>query len=496
MPLPHNAAISTKQKFARSFGGVQGILLRPYRVASFLTVTALAVALVFLTYTAWSSTRHLAPLERHLIHMQGLQDASLSIQELLVHHLNSQSNPQPAEVAKISQQLATLLLEGDSLHPDTPQKLREAQQFLDNSVPNTEVGLLAALSIVREVLAKENQLQHTALAAVRAASVRETIIAAISLVLVPLSAWLILSYLRRRTFEPLQNLGVMLENVGNLEFEPTSLPDASDPFFHVYDRYNHMTTRLREVQHENTELQSTLKAQVRAATETLLQQQRDLADGARLAAIGEFSARLAHELRNPLSGILMALRNMEREAKSADERERLNAIIEEIERIKRLLAGLLDKSPQSPESPAPINLADLVGEVVTLFSYQLDEDISVHTDVASVICSVPRDTLRQVVLNLLRNSADALEGRKGRISVSAGLNGNQLELTVADTGPGYPQDLLRYGIRPFWTQKMSGSGLGLAVVKRLVHSAGGELHLSNNDDGGARAHINLPCEAS
>lgn len=485
-----------REKFARSIGGVQGILLRPFRVASFLTVTALALALVFLTYTAWSSTEHLAPLERHLVHMQALQDASLSIQEILVHDLESRSQPQPGEVAKISQKLANILLEGDNLHPDTPGKLREAQQFLDNSVPNAQLGLLAALSIVRDVLSKENELQHTALSAVRAASIRETVIAAVALLLVPLSAMLLLAYLRRRTFAPLQNLGEMLENVGNLEFKPTTLPNTSDPFFHVYDRYNHMTARLRDVQHENAELQSNLTAQVRAATETLLQQQRDLADGARLAAIGEFSARLAHELRNPLSGILMALRNMEREAESPDERERLNAIIDEIERIKRLMAGLLDKSPQSPERPAPIDVSELVGDIITLFSYQLGEGVDIERHVPKARCTLPRDTLRQVILNLLRNSADALEGQSGHIRVSAEVVKGQLELTVSDTGPGFPEDLLRYGIRPFWTQKLSGSGLGLAVVKRLVQSAGGELHLSNNHDGGARAHIVLPCEAS
>lgn len=477
-------------------GSVHGTLLRPFRVASMLTVGALVISLLFLTYTAWSSAQHLLPLERHLLHMQALQDASFSIQDILVHHIKSGDQPDPAEISRVSRQLQKILESGDSLHPDTPEKLKEARSFLDSSVSNKRVGLLAALSIVRKVLAEENGLQQATVLAVHNASLREMTIAAVTLLLLPLAAMLLLAYMRRRSFGPLQSLGDMLENVGNLEFRPTQLPEPSDPFFEVYDRYNRMTERLKRVQHENTELQNNLEAQVKAATQTLLRQQRDLADGARLAAIGEFSARLAHELRNPLSGILLALRNMERETDDPDSKQRYNAIIEEMERIKRLLAGLLDKSPQAPETPVRLELQELVGDVVTLFRYQVPQTITINQTIAKGACNLPRDTFRQVLLNLLRNSVDAMEDEPGTITIAAEQDRGQLHLCVSDTGPGYPEDLLRYGIRPYFSQKTSGSGLGLAVVKRLVRSAGGELNLSNLAQGGACAEIVLPCEAN
>ncbi len=475
-------------------GSMQGVLLFPFRLAAMVTVAGLVLSLLFLAYTAWSSAQRLLPLERHLLHMQQLQDASFSIQGILVQNINSGTQPDPKQITKVSAQLESILKSGDSLHPDTPRKLQDARNFLDSTEPNSKVGLLAALNIMRNVLVAENNLQRTTVLSVHNASLREVAIAIATLLLLPLSAVLLFSYVRRRTIGPLRSLGDLLKNVGNLDFRSTQLPDSHDPFFEVYERYNRMTDRLKRVSHENAELQATLQSQVRAATETLLRQQRELADSAKLAAIGEFSARLAHELRNPLSGILLALRNMERETGDPDAKQRFNAIVEEIERIKRLLAGLLDKAPQAPEVPVKLDLEALVNDVVTLFRYQMPDNIEVEQIIEVKICTLPRDTIRQILLNLLRNSVDAMAPDEGKITIHVKSVEEKLRFRVTDTGPGYPEELLHYGIRPFWSQKTSGSGLGLAVVRRMVRSAGGDLQLSNLTGAGACAEIILPCE--
>jgi signal transduction histidine kinase len=99
-----------------------------------------------------------------------------------------------------------------------------------------------------------------------------------------------------------------------------------------------------------------------------------------------------------------------------------------------------------------------------------------------------------VLLNLLRNSAEAIGERGGRILIEARRTEQILQLIVSDDGPGYPDDLLHFGIRPFLSGNAKGTGLGLAIVRRLVKSVGGELHLANSDDGGACTTVTLPCK--
>ncbi|MCB1494030.1 MAG: hypothetical protein KDJ77_19870, partial [Rhodobiaceae bacterium] len=323
-------------------GSIQQTLLRPYRLATILAAIALFVSLGFLTFTAWSSARRLDPLERHLTHLQGLQDSSLGIQELLIRHIEQNSPPLPEEIARIRSGLQEILDRGDHMHADTPAALREAMTFLQSDNANPEAGLLAALSVIRDTLKRENTLQRESVAATREAAQVEVLVAGAALILAPLSSFLLLAYIRRRSFRSLRLLSDLLENVGNLDFRTMEPPGENDPLTDVFQRYNLMADRLRKARDEQNRREETLEHQVRAASETLLRQQSDLADGARLAALGEFSARVAHELRNPISGITLALRNLESETEVDDHRERIGLVVEEMDRITRLLNTLLE----------------------------------------------------------------------------------------------------------------------------------------------------------
>lgn len=478
----------------RQPSGINALLLRPFRLAAILAAVALTISLGFLAYTAWTSAQRVEPLERHLAHLQDLQQSSIDIQDILIRSFEERSPPKRDDIVRIRARLEKLLASKDDLHPQTPQRVRQALAFLQSDEGDVKAGLLAALSVIRQAMTAEGELQSQIVAATRRSAEAELTVASAAMLVTPLVAMLLLAFMRSRSFRSIERLSTLLENVGNLRFKSTApVSDRDDPLAVVFDRYNDMAEKLRAAQREAAERTEDLENQVRAASEMLLSQQAELEQGARLAALGEFSAQLAHELRNPISGVSIALRNLETEIETDDHRERVALIADEMDRVTRLLNALLDKGRSSPETPARVDTRELVGDVVRLFSYQLPERIAVRSDVEARSCVLPRDTIRQVLINLLRNSRDALGDGSGDISVKMQRVGEMSKLTVSDNGPGYPDDLLSHGIRPFQSGKPTGTGLGMSVVQRLVHAAGGEIKLMRGADGGAVTVVTLPC---
>ena len=105
---------------------------------------------------------------------------------------------------------------------------------------------------------------------------------------------------------------------------------------------------------------------------------------------------------------------------------------------------------------------------------------------------MPEAGLRQAMINLILNAAEAMEGTAGEILVTAQKEGGEIGLCVCDSGPGFPVELLQRGIQEFGTGRPGGSGLGLASVRRFVSNQGGRLELFNRDVGGACVLISLP----
>ena len=474
-------------------GAIQKALLQPSRFAALLAVGAVVLSLGFLAYTAAQSSQRLDPLERHMAHLQDLQQINIDIQELLIHHVRSATAPDPAQVRRISAALDTLERRGAHLHPETPPSLRQARSFLDDSTVDAKTGLLAALSIIRRTLDHENRLQREVVIDSRRAAKLETAVALGAMLLTPLLALALMAGMQRRGFRSIDRLSRLLENVGNLDFSAAAPVPSDDPLADVYARYNDMAARLRTASREAEAHASALEAQVRAASETLLRQQAELENGARLAAVGEFAARLAHELRNPISGISAALHNMEEELPAGEEQDRVRLIADEMQRVTGLLNRILEQGRAHLETPVQVAARRLVDDIVRLLRYQVPAPIEIRASVDDTTCLLPRDTLRQVLINLLRNASEAIGDAPGTITIEMTRDGGLLTLTVADNGPGYPEALLTRGIRPFQTSKADGTGLGMSIIQRLVRSAGGEIHLGSSVEGGARTVVTLPC---
>jgi signal transduction histidine kinase len=255
-----------------------------------------------------------------------------------------------------------------------------------------------------------------------------------------------------------------------------------------------MVTHLAELEEAKRLYAQSLQREVRIATQALLEQQASLARAERLAAIGEVAAELAHEIRNPLAGILMAFNNLRREIDDRNQCERMELIGSELKRLASLLTEMLNQSKHSPEVASDFDLTILIQDLLKLTRYQIPESIQLEVDTpATLPVHLPESGIRQALLNLILNAVVALEGNAGCIIVKARADTPGLSIDVLDNGCGFSQELLDYGIRPFRTTHTHGTGLGLAMVQRFVKNIGGTIKLSNRQAHGACVTLLLPC---
>jgi signal transduction histidine kinase len=219
----------------------------------------------------------------------------------------------------------------------------------------------------------------------------------------------------------------------------------------------------------------------------------------RLAAIGQMSAMVAHEVRNPL-GILRGQVELARERLAADaparERERFVEMLAEIERLNRLTDEFLALARDAPVERAPLDLRALVTEVMGAARDSTSAaGAALDTQLPEGVLAIEGDAqkLRQLLLNLVLNAVQ-VGGAGVRVRVAAARVGDEAVITVADDGPGVPAELAASLFEPFVGTRPGGSGLGLAVARRVAERHGGRLVLDPAPAGtrGASFSLHLP----
>jgi two-component system sensor kinase FixL len=236
-----------------------------------------------------------------------------------------------------------------------------------------------------------------------------------------------------------------------------------------------------------------------------VERRNELAHLSRVAMLGELSGALAHELNQPLAAILSnaqaASRFLDSGAVDLNEVRSILADIAEDDKrageVIRRLRGLLKKEDRIQQ--APLDLNEVVMEVLKLVrSDVLNRNVVVDMDFAPALPQVLGDRvqLQQVVLNLVVNGCDAMENnpvRDRRLIVrTEPVDGNRVEVTVADCGVGIAPDQLERVFEPFVTTKGTGMGLGLAVCRAIVNAHGGRIWATTNPYCGASFHFEVP----
>jgi signal transduction histidine kinase len=245
----------------------------------------------------------------------------------------------------------------------------------------------------------------------------------------------------------------------------------------------------------------------------------------RLAALGSMAAGLAHEVKNPLGAIKGAaqlLEELQKDGAAADadpsKMEFLGIILEETDRLNRVVGSFLDYARPHAGNPVPVDINAAVRRSVQILSSQQAGEVDIRLELGEPMlrARIDPEKLRQVLMNLVQNALQAMNG-EGRVTiatshrrasrsawVTAGPNSDRsgqlpkdnepevVEISVHDTGPGISQKVLKNLFVPFFTTKEQGTGLGLAISQSIVQNAGGSIHVLSQPGAGTKFVITLP----
>ena len=215
----------------------------------------------------------------------------------------------------------------------------------------------------------------------------------------------------------------------------------------------------------------------------------------RLSAIGQLSASLAHEIRNPLASIDGAANLIESPHASQEMRKGSLAIIhKETQRLNRLLTNLLDFArPRRPEFQ-PVDPNRLIDSIINLAGHSAEQKgITLRKDVPAAVPSIECDPeqMKQVILNLVINAVQAMTG-PGEVLLAARPLDSSVMISVCDQGAGVVEENLDKIFDPFFTTKEAGTGLGLSVVHQIVTQHGGVVNAERNPHGGMTFSLVIP----
>ncbi|HIJ90058.1 MAG: ATP-binding protein [Desulfobulbaceae bacterium] len=217
----------------------------------------------------------------------------------------------------------------------------------------------------------------------------------------------------------------------------------------------------------------------------------------RFVALGKMAAGVAHEVRNPLSSIKgFATLLGSRFPAASEEGEAARLLITEVERLNRSITELLTYARPLPLAMAEVEIKPFIEESLKLIQSDARElGVAVHHEIslARHQARLDKDRLNQVLLNLYLNSLQAMEhGGKLEVSVREGNQSNNIEISVRDTGCGIAEDILERVMDPYFTTKPEGTGLGLAMVYKIIDEHGGTIKIASKKGEGTTVTITLP----
>ena len=216
----------------------------------------------------------------------------------------------------------------------------------------------------------------------------------------------------------------------------------------------------------------------------------------KLAELGRLTAGIAHEIKNPLAIIGYALELLCRDGDMTPfQTEMAEKIESEIERLQSLTEGLLSFSSAREGHRRLVSLNDLLEEVLRLVRFELQRHaVTLETELAELpLVSADPNKLKQVVLNLIMNAVQAMNG-EGKITLRTARCNGSVELALGDTGPGIPAELREDIFSPFFTTKPEGegTGLGLHICRSIVREHDGEITVESMPGAGATFLVRLP----
>jgi two-component system, NtrC family, sensor histidine kinase HydH len=238
-----------------------------------------------------------------------------------------------------------------------------------------------------------------------------------------------------------------------------------------------------------------LAREVNLKTEELLESQERLVRSESFAAVGEAAAYVSHEIKNPLMVIGGLAAQVERTIEDGPAiKQKLQIIQNEVQRLENFLGDLRDFTRPTVPTKQKVDLNQIIQEVEALMQEQAQSQgitLREHLDPQLPPLEADPSQMKQVLLNLVKNSLEALNSG-GQVTFSSGTEDHQVWFAVRDNGNGMPPEVLDKIFNPFFTTKEKGTGLGLAVIHKIVEDHNGEITVSSTPDKGTVIRVNLP----
>ncbi len=305
-----------------------------------------------------------------------------------------------------------------------------------------------------------------------------------ALLLFALAALASLLFARRLT-RPLENLSNAAQKVGKGHFEVTVTSESDDEIGALSQSFNQMTNELRE-----------RESKLEHANAALIQSEK-------LAAFGQLGAGIAHEVKNPLAGILgyaqLTLRKLEPDSPF---RKNLDVIEKETRRCTDIISNLLKFARQESTETKATNINEVVDAALTIVDHQLSiNNVKITRELDPKIPEFPASAnqLQQVIMNFAINAQQAMGEQGGNLTVRTHQDDEgAIVVEVEDDGPGIPQEIRGNIFDPFFTTKPAGqgTGLGLSVTYGIVRDHGGDIRIEDPPGGGTRFVVTLPVNAA
>ena len=327
---------------------------------------------------------------------------------------------------------------------------------------------------------------------------------------VTLIGLLIIFFTRRFVGQPIEKLIAGTQAISQMELDkPLDIAGNSEELDELARSFDVMRDRLRTALTEINSFTQSLETKVEDRTQQLKSAHQKLLQSDRLASLGELAASVAHEINNPIAGVLnlsMLLQRMLKDDGIPQERipefrRYLTQVTNETTRVGRIVSDLLAFSRRSKPQRAPADVNKIVRMTLSLVQHKMKlSGVELETKLADDLPPVPCDQsqVQQVVLNLIFNAAEATHAKtERRVSVSTSADSGFVRLVVADNGEGIAAENLARIFHPFFTTKPEGKGvgLGLAVSYGIIEAHGGDIEVTSRVGEGARFTVSLPLQA-